>query len=183
MFQTLIDPLSFFIGFATASVFWFLAARARPLWEEMRANWKEQREAAKNRKTSSVEENHRRITLRRAQGMHLAAPLFALDEILQEPLLLSPPPKVEPGITPKFEDIITQTLPYLPAWPEIAAAYRPHTLTLPQALSGNANIVIIGQPGIGKTVASHTSPASPQIEAKGWQHCRMLFPSLSTSPT
>ncbi|MDP1548159.1 MAG: HEAT repeat domain-containing protein [Anaerolineales bacterium] len=153
MFQTFIDPLSFFIGFATASVFWFLASRARPLWNEMRANWKEQREAAQARKTSSVEENHRRNTLRRAQGMHLAAQLFALDEIIQEPLLLAPPQRVEPGSPPKFEDIITQTLPYLPVWPEIAAAYRSHTLTLSQALSGNANIVIIGQPGVGKTVA------------------------------
>ncbi|NOH02407.1 MAG: hypothetical protein HND47_10880 [Chloroflexi bacterium] len=52
--------------------------------------------------TNTVEENHRRATLRRAQGMHLAAPLFALDEIILEPLLLAPPPKVEPGTPPKF---------------------------------------------------------------------------------
>jgi HEAT repeat protein len=153
MFQSLIDPISFFIGFITASLFWFLAARARPLWNEMRVNWKQQSEAAQARKTSSVEENHRRITLRRAQGMHLAAQLFALDEIIQEPLLIAPPARVEPGTSPRFEDVATQTLPYLPAWPEIAAIYRSHTLTLPEALSGNANIVIIGQPGIGKTVA------------------------------
>lgn len=153
MFSSLIDPLSFFIGFVTASVFWFLATRARPLWNEMRTNWQDQRDAAQARKTSSVEENHRRNTLRRAQGMHLAAQLFALDEIIQEPLLLAPPQRVEPGSPHKFEDVITQTLPYLPAWPEIAATYRSHTLTLPQALSGNSNLVIIGQPGVGKTVA------------------------------
>lgn len=153
MFSTFIDPLSFFIGFVTASVFWFMLSRARPLWNELRTNWQEQRDAAQARKTSSVEENHRRNTLRRAQGMHLAAQLFALDEIIQEPRLLAPPQRVEPGSPHKFEDIITQTLPYLPAWPEIAATYRSHTLTMPQALSGNANIVIIGQPGVGKTVA------------------------------
>lgn len=119
----------------------------------MRTNWREQREAARARKTNTVEENHRRITLRRAQGMHLAAQLFALDEIIQEPLLIAPPPRVEPGLPPIFEDVISQTLPYLPAWPEIAAIYQPATLTLPQVLSGDSNIVIIGQPGIGKTVA------------------------------
>src|SRR6185295_18738161 len=43
--------------------------------------------------------------------------------------------------------------PYLPAWPEIAAMYVPQTLTMYQALGGNSNIVIIGQPGVGKTVA------------------------------
>lgn len=153
MFQFALDPFSFFVGFATASIFWLLVARGRPLWEEMRANWRESREAAQTRKTSGVEENHRRITLRRAQGMHIAAQLFALDEIIQEPLLLVPPQVVEPGAPPAFEDIVTQTLPYLPAWPEIAAAYQPQTLTLPHALAGNSNIVIIGQPGVGKTVA------------------------------
>lgn len=153
MLQSFIEPLSFFIGFVAASIFWFLLARARPLLAEMRAHWKERREEAKNRKSSSAEENYRRAVLRRAQGMHLAAQLFALDEILQEPRVIAPPQPMEPGASPQFEDILSKTLPYLPAWPEIAAAYQPQTLTLPQALSGNANIVIIGQPGMGKTVA------------------------------
>ena len=153
MFRFAIDPFSFFVGFLTASAFWWLVTRARPLLDELRAGIKEQREVAQSRKTSSVEENHRRVTLRRAQGMHLAAPLFALDEIILEPLLIAPPQNAEPGTPPKFEDVISQTLPYMPSWPEIAAAYHAQTLTLPQALSGNANIVIIGQPGVGKTVA------------------------------
>jgi len=170
MFKFAIDPFSFFIGFIAASVFWWLVARARPLWDEMLAGIKEQQEVAQARKTNSVEENHRRITLRRAQGMHLAAPLFALDEILQEPLLLAPPQIVEPGTPLKFEDVISQTLPYLPAWPEIAAAYHAQTITLPQALSGNTNIVIIGQPGVGKTVslahiASLAANRSEKMEA------------------
>lgn len=152
MFFFAIDPLSFFIGFIAASLFWLIVSRAQPLLQEIREGAKERREAAQARKSSSIEENHRRSTLRRAQGMHLASQLFALDEILQEPLLLAPPQRVEPGITPKFEDIITQTLPYLHTWPEIAAIYQPQTLTPVQALSGNVNLVIIGQPGVGKTV-------------------------------
>lgn len=148
-----IDPLSFFIGFLTASVFWWLMARARPLLEEVRSGLKQRGEAAQTRRMSATEENHRRLTLRRAQGMHLAAPLFALDEIIQEPLLLAPPAIVEPGSTPAFEDVVSQTIPYLPAWPELATIYRAATLTIPQALEGDTNIVIIGQPGIGKTVA------------------------------
>lgn len=147
------DTFSFFAGFISASIFWWVIARARPLWNEIRTGWKEQQEVAQSRKTNTVEENHRRNTLRRAQGMHLAAPLFALDEILQTPLVLAPQPVVEPGTPPAFEDVISQTVPYLPTWPEIAAAFGTQSLTLPQALSGNSNIVIIGQPGIGKTVA------------------------------
>ena len=120
MFQIEIYPFSFFLGFVSATIFWLLITRARPLWDEMRANLKEQREAAESRKTNTVEENHRRITLRRAQGMHLAAQLFALDEIIQEPFVMAPMQNVEPGMPPKFEDVISQTLPYLPTWPEIA---------------------------------------------------------------
>jgi len=41
----------------------------------------------------------------------------------------------------------------MPSWPELAAVYNAPTLTLAQALSGGANLVVIGQPGIGKTVA------------------------------
>ncbi len=170
MFRIAIDPFSFIVGFVIGSAFWWLATRARPLWAEMRANIKENREAAQTRKSSTVEENHRRLTLRRAQGMHIAAQLFALDEIIQEPLLIAPPQRVDPGAQPKFEDVISQTLPYLPSWPEIAAAYHAPTLTLSQALSGNTNIVIIGQPGVGKTVslaylASLAANRSEKLEA------------------
>jgi len=153
MFNFPPEPTFFVLGFITASIFWWVVARVRPLWGEVRASLKEQSEAVQVRRTSSVEENHRRLTLRRAQGMHLAAPIFALDEIIQEPLLMAPPPVVEPGASPVFEDIISQTLPYLPAWPELAAVFRAPTLTLPQALGGGHNIVIVGQPGVGKTVA------------------------------
>jgi HEAT repeat protein len=152
-FSLSLDPFSFFVGFLTATVFWWLMARARPLWNEVRAGLKEKSQVSQTRRSSSVEENHRRITLRRAQGMHLAAPLFALDEILQEPLLVAPPAVVEPEKPPAHEDIVSQTIPYLPAWPELAAVYRAATLTVPQVLSGDSNLVLIGQPGIGKTVA------------------------------
>src|SRR5688572_21096702 len=169
MFNFALESFSFIVGFLTASLFWFIVARIRPIWEEMRTGVKENREVARSRKTSSVEENHRRLTFRRAQAMHLAAPLFALDEVLQEPLLIAPPPIVEPGASPKFEDVISQTVPYLPSWPEIAAVYTPQTLTVPQMLGGNSNIIIIGQPGAGKTVAlAHlASLAANQSEQLG----------------
>lgn len=152
MFANL-EPISFLAGFLTATILWFVVTRSRPLIDEMRQIWKEQRELAQSRKTNTVEENHRRLALRRAQGMHIAAQLFALDDILQEPTVLTPPAPIAPGAAARFENVVTQSLPYLPAWPELAAIYQPHTLTLPQALAGGANLVIIGQPGMGKTVA------------------------------
>ena len=66
---------------------------------------------------------------------------------------MAPLPHIEPNGPIATEDAVTLTLPYLPAWPELAAIYNTATLTLGQALSGGMNLVIIGQPGIGKTVA------------------------------
>jgi HEAT repeat protein len=147
------EPISFVIGFATGILFTWLVSRVRPLLAQIRENAKERRQAAQVRRTSGLEDNHRRITLRRAQGMHLASSLFALDEILQEPRLIAPPARVEPGVIGIQEDIISQTLPYMPAWPELAAIYRAPTLGIAEAITGGSNIVFVGAAGSGKTVA------------------------------
>ncbi len=145
--------LAFAIGFALGIVTTILVGRARPLLKQIRENAKERQEEAKVRRTSGLEDNHRRLTLRRAQGMHLAAQLFALDDVLQEPKLIAPPAQMEPGVAGNQEDIISQTLPYMPDWPELAAIYRAPTLGLVEAISGGENVVIVGAAGMGKTVA------------------------------
>ncbi len=151
-----IQEFSFWLGVLVATVFWWLVAAFRPAFQHILETWREKRAAEKERKArlpSAVEEHYRQATLVRAQGMHLAAPLFALDEILEPPLLLAPPPRVEPGLPPTPEDIVSSTLPYLPAWPELGAVYRAPTLTLAEALSGESDIVLTGRTGAGKTVA------------------------------
>ena len=145
--------LALVIGYILGILSVFLYGRSRPLLQQIRENAKTSREEAQVRRTSGLENNHRRLTLRRAQGMHLAAPLFALDEILQEPRLIAPPAQVEPGVTGIQEDIISQTLPYMPEWPELAAIYRAPTLELVEAVTGGGNVVIVGAAGAGKTVA------------------------------
>jgi HEAT repeat protein len=147
------ESFSFIAGFIVGILFIWLISRVRPLLKQLSTNRLEQREAARARRTSGLEDNHRRLTLRRAQGMHLASSLFSLDEILQEPRLIAPPARVEPGVISIQEDIISQTLPYLPAWPELAAMYRAPTLSLAEAVAGGENIVIVGAAGSGKTVA------------------------------
>ena len=161
------EPFSFGIGIVIGILFWILLGRIRPAFKEWRQGRSVRREEAQVRRSSGVEENHRRITLRRAQGMHLAAPLFALDEILLPPILIAPPPRVEPGAPLFTEDIVSQTLPYLPAWPELATIYRAPTLTLGKALSGGNNIVITGADGIGKTVAlAHLASLAANHDAR-----------------
>lgn len=161
------DPFSFILGFAVGVFVVWLLSRARPLLGQIREGAKEQRQIAQTRRASGLEDNHRRLTLRRAQGMHLAGSLFSLDEILQEPRLIAPPARVEPGVIPIQEDIISQTLPYMPAWPELAAIYRAPTIGVAEAIAGGANIVITGAAGMGKTVAlAHLASLAANLKVK-----------------
>jgi HEAT repeat protein len=151
-----IQEFSFWLGVMVATIFWWLMAAFRPAFQHILETLREKRAAEKERKArmpSAVEEHYRQAILLRAQGMHLAAPLFALDEIIEPPLLLAPPPRVEPGLPNPPEDIVSSTVPYLPPWPELAAVYRAPTLTLAEALSGESDIVLTGRAGTGKTVA------------------------------
>lgn len=159
--------IAFVIGFVSGVIFTWLFSRVRPLLTQIRESAKERREAAQVRRTSGLEDNHRRITLRRAQGMHLASSLFSLDEVLQEPRLLAPPARVEPGVAGIQEDIISQTLPYIPAWPELAAIYRAPTIGVAEAIAGGSNIVIVGAAGMGKTVAlSHLASLAANLKVR-----------------
>lgn len=163
----LLDPFSFGVGFVVGILFTWLLSRIRPLLQQWRETAKEQRVAAQTRRTSGLEDNLRRLTLRRAQGMHLAASLFSLDEILQEPRLLAPPARVEPGVVSLQEDIISQTLPYMPAFPELAAIYRAPTLSLVEAMEGGSNLVIVGAAGTGKTVAlAHLASMAANLKVR-----------------
>jgi HEAT repeat protein len=162
-----IEIIFFAAGFLAGIFASWLVGRVRPLFAQLRESARERREAAQVRRTSGLEDNHRRRTLRRAQGMHLASSLFSLDEILQEPRLLAPPARVEPGVLEFHDDIISETLPYMPDWPELAAIYRAPTLSVTEALEGGSNIVIVGPAGTGKTVAlAHLASLAANLQIR-----------------
>lgn len=148
-----IDLLSFVIGFIVSTVVWGLIFLARPLLRQILSGAREAVKEQQLQASAGVEGIHRKIIYRQTQGMHLATSLFSLDEIVQPTRLLAPPPFIEPGKPIQRQDTVEQSLPYLPDWPEMAAVYQARSLTIPQALSGGLNLVIVGQPGAGKTVA------------------------------
>ncbi|HEX9385925.1 MAG TPA: HEAT repeat domain-containing protein, partial [Anaerolineales bacterium] len=80
---------------------------------------------------------------------------------------IAPPARVEPGVVGIQEDIISQTLPYMPAWPELAAIYRAPTIGVADAIAGRSNIVIVGAAGMGKTVAlAHLASMAANLQIK-----------------
>ena len=148
-----VDYLSFFLGFLVASILWWLANRFKPLIPAIWARIKKFFLSIRQSNLEGVDEFLRRDTLRRAQKMHLAANLFALDEILIQPLLLAPPAPIEPDLVPPHEPIAAQTIPYMPDWPEMASNLGPISFSLGTALSNGCSIAVVGQPGSGKSFA------------------------------
>jgi HEAT repeat protein len=146
-----IDQISFWIGFIVSSILWILLAFARPLFNQIIWKLKSKRDEAKARTISLVEEHYLNNIYTQIQGMHLAASLFSLKEISIAPRLLAPPPRVSPDEIEFSEDLISDIVPYLPTWPEIAATFKAPTLSFSQALSGKSDLVITGQPGTGKS--------------------------------
>ena len=157
MFQSLqnfhLDRPSFWLGFVAGALLWWILAAARPLVARLRKALRARAQAAREQLLASVEIRHSNDTMRLAQGLHIAAPLFSLDEVLVEPRVLAPLPPAQSDGAPLLADIGELVLPYLPDWPELAAVYGTPTLSLVQALEGGCHLALIGQPGSGKTVA------------------------------
>ena len=147
------ERLSFWIGFAAATVFWWLFLALRPYLKRSFITIKDSLRSTKQGLQSNIAARHRAATIEHAQGNHLACALFALDEILIPPRLLTQPVFTEPGKEPPYEDIITRTIPYMPDRPELASAYGAHTISLADAIQGGSHIALVGPPGSGKSVA------------------------------
>ena len=188
-----LDKLSFWLGFLAGLIVWWLLGRARPWLSRAFISARQGLRSTRESITANVEVRLLNDVLRQAERMHLGAPLFSLGEILLQPRLLAPPVPVEPGLQIPPEDIATGAVPYIPDWPELAALYRSPTLTLAEALQGDANLILVGAPGSGKTVAlanlairiarQETLPANLQGIIPVWiQASDLRLPLSETNP-
>jgi len=171
-----LDWLSFWSGVAASTIFWWLFLTLRRLLPALRQEIQKRAQSARESLTASTESRLRQDMVRLAQHMHLAAQYCPLDEIVIEPRLMQPPPPPRPGTGESglengsdsesdsesatgtsseagAVNIYSQILPYLPDWNELASAFHAPTLSLQDSLEGGANLILIGHPGSGKTVA------------------------------
>ncbi len=147
------DRISFWLGFVAATLFWWLFLRLRPALLSLLRRGIEALRIARFEAASGVETRLCNEMLRQVEASHLAAPLFALDEVLIQPRLLAPARPVIPGEVPFTEGISLQAVPFSPGWPELASQYGVPVFSLSEALSNGRNIAIIGRAGIGKSIA------------------------------
>ncbi|WP_299028106.1 HEAT repeat domain-containing protein [uncultured Thermanaerothrix sp.] len=147
-----LDRLSFWIGFLTGTLFWFVLSRLSKEWPAIREGLKQWFKHLRQRQLAGTEFAIRQDALRRAQRSHLSAALFSLDEIVIPPRLLAPPPLPLEEADSRLPYVYEQIFPPLPEWPEFASRYGAPRLTPLQALAQQARVAILGKPGSGKTV-------------------------------
>jgi HEAT repeat protein len=161
---------SFALGLVVATVIWWALSLLKPMFQQMLESQRQKQRERALQGSSDLENTYRKIVFRQTQGAHLAASLFALDEIAMETRLLAPPSYAEPNTPRPHIDITEQAIPYLPDYPEIAVVYDGATLSIPEAISGGVNLIITGQPGSGKStalahLASQIVNRRPEVES------------------
>jgi HEAT repeat protein len=148
-----LDALSFWMGIITATLFWWFLRGLLQLWPSIKASFLSSARDLHKNQSNSLEERLRREVVRQTQGLHIAFPLFSLDEIAITPHLLAPPPQASPETASIFEDVISQSVVYTPDWPELSAVFGGSTLEIYDPLTTGNLLAIVGQPGSGKTTA------------------------------
>ncbi|MFC1997266.1 NACHT domain-containing protein [Chloroflexota bacterium] len=148
-----LESYSFWIGFIAATIFWWLLVRLRPYIAKAFAILMESAQSARQSLQTGAEQRLRSNTLKFAQNLHLASPLFSLDEILITPQLMAPPVMIVPGQEPALDYVSDNVIPYMPDFPELSGAFHGHTIPVHEAMNGGANLILTGNPGSGKTTA------------------------------
>lgn len=150
-----IDRNSFWAGFLAGMLFFWILSSMRKFIPYATRMIKKQIQIAREKASAGILARFRNDVFIFTQNQHLAAPLFPLDQILIQPRLLAPPaPLSESESAEAFkQDISSLTIPYMPEWPEMGSVFGVNTLTLAEALHGGSNLILMGHPGSGRTVA------------------------------
>lgn len=154
MFQDIrVDQLSFWIGFIVGGLFWFLFGQVRPILKTLRESISNRMNSVQKGISTSTEARYRQDIVKLVQDKHLTSPLFSLEEIAIDPLLLAPPPEITPGGAIPTEDLTDIAVPYLPDLGNIGGKFFVKTITIPQAMSEGVNLMLMGPAGSGKSFA------------------------------
>ncbi len=142
----------FIVGFVSGIAATLAARLVRQTIDHWKAQWARRHELRAENRLKIARRRWRYLWLRRLQHLHVAAPLFPLEDIVLEPRVLPWPSLVPPDESPLVSQV-HQEWPFSPDTPVLASAYGTPTLTLPQALAQGASVLLVGPAGSGKTVA------------------------------
>ncbi len=103
--------------------------------------------------TSRAIDRYQVELISRAETMHLARAILALDEILVTPRVLVPPPPADPANDEQPPQDTVGVVPNLPDFTYLSGVFVAHTLSLTKALSNGSDLMLTGDPGSGRSTA------------------------------
>jgi HEAT repeat protein len=176
MFQNIFgfqfDLPEFILGLVIGAALSSLATRSIP-WLIQAGKWTQAQvgQIAEGVTPAGPLDRYRREIVTFVQTLHVARPLFLLDDIAVPPRVLAPPIPIDPQhADPRPEDTLG-VVPNLPDWNHLTAIYQGPTLSLPEALAHGASLLLTGEVGTGKTTAlaylaarvAHRDPSAGQL--------------------
>ncbi len=148
-----IDLISFWFGFALATVLWLVLFRLSRLLPKLKQNAAENRRRQELLKNINREHNIRLFTLRKAQIKHLASSLFPLDKVLIEPSVIVSPDCFLGNPEDNQELVFLTILPNTPETPELSADFPAPLISMEVLANTYPFVCISGNPGTGKSTA------------------------------
>ena len=162
-----LEKISFFLGFLSATIVWFVFSKIKSWIPEIRTAFQRYYRKIRIQKTSGVLIAIKNDVYSRAQANHIGNQLFFLDEILIEPMFLVQPNIIQDDVKTSFDSEITNSVPYIPDFSFISRNFNVPRISIMQAIQRSANLVVCGMSGSGKTVAlAHLASCLARNDAK-----------------
>ncbi len=151
------DPLSFLLGFASASGVSFVVWRSRRRLSDIQESAETQIEGTRRFIGQAADTRYARDLLRYVQQRRIAGGVIDLTDLLLEPrLILAPPPALPPSTSDADVRDIFDVIPMFHDMPQSYAPFNIETLPLDDLGAGERHIAILGISGIGKSTALST---------------------------
>lgn len=146
-----LERISFFIGFLTASLFWWLFVKTKKWWPEITNSLKNMSENIRRNQSYGLVIALRKDVIKRSQSNHIGAKLFRLNEILVEPSFLIPPHLNIGAEKSLFQEEAANMVAFSPELTVISRNFSVPKIEIYNAIQKYPRIAISGIPGSGKT--------------------------------
>jgi len=143
----------FLVGVVAAVLIALLLSRLKPVFRWLRSALSEQLDALRASLRTRAIDRYQIELVSRMETLHLARPIFALDEVLVAPRVLAPPQPTDPIHPEAAYHTTLAVVPNLPDMNYLSGVFVAPSLTLAQALEGGHSLLLTGDPGAGKTIA------------------------------
>ncbi len=150
------DPLSFLIGFGTASGLAAAAWATRTNLAQLQRTTGKRIDTARSLLGQAADERYTREIGAYLQRRHIAGGLFKLSEVLIEPRLLPAPPPALPALDDVEIGDIFEIVPQIHDLPFSYAPFNVETIALSDLTAGDRHVAILGNSGLGKSTTLTT---------------------------